>query len=169
MEILSEEFPDLEVVVPVTDNVEEAVREAAEVWPVRTHIIQGEVEKFMAFDAADVALAASGTVSLELALARTPMIIAYKIGAFTAAIARRILLVPYITLINIILEHEAVPEYLQGRCTGKNLASALSILLTDEEARAQQLADIDAAVNQLTAEGEGPADSAAQAILSIIQ
>ena len=72
-------------------------------------------EKFGAFEAADVALAASGTVSTELALCATPMVIGYRVGALTAAIARRYIRVEYITLVNLILKRKAIPEFVAGR------------------------------------------------------
>ena len=72
-------------------------------WPTPLHILESEDDKYAAFDAADVALAASGTVTAELALARTPMVVAYRVGGLTYALANRLMTVPYMTLVNILL------------------------------------------------------------------
>ena len=73
-------------------------------WPTPLHILEGEDDKYAAFDAADVALAASGTVTAELALARTPMVVAYQVGGLTYALAHWLMTVPHMTLVNILLE-----------------------------------------------------------------
>ena len=86
-------------------HVAARVREATTDWPTPLHIVEGEADKFAAFDAADVALAASGTVTTELALARTPMVVAYRVGWLTYALARPLdHACPCITLVNLLLE-----------------------------------------------------------------
>ncbi|MGL1423638.1 lipid-A-disaccharide synthase, partial [Vibrio parahaemolyticus] len=84
--------------------------------------------KFDAFAAADIALAASGTVALELALARTPHVVAYRVNPLTAAIARRLLTVRYVNLMNLVLDRPVVPELLQEHCNPPELAAALDRL-----------------------------------------
>ena len=78
--LLAREFPAWSRVLPTVPHVAAKVRAATRDWPTPLHIVEGEADKFAAFDAADVALAASGTVTAELALSRTPMVVAYRVG-----------------------------------------------------------------------------------------
>ena len=95
--------------------------------------------KFAAFRLARVALAASGTVTLELALAGTPMVVGYKVDALAAKF-RFLLKVQSIVLANLVLGENAFPEFKQEECTGAKLAEALAPLLSDSPARARQVA-----------------------------
>ena len=169
IDILKVTVPDLHIVVPLTANVAATIRKDLDRCTAPVTFVEDEVMKFQAFDAADVAIAASGTVSLELGLARTPMVIAYKIGAVTAFVFRRFLLLPYITLINIILERFAIPELIQEDCTPEKIAMATSQLLTDPELRQAQIEDIDLAISQLMVSGQKPDDAAAHVVLDILE
>jgi len=165
--ILARDMPDLVCVMPTIGHVAPLVQAAAKDWPTKIHVVEGDAEKFAAFDAADVALAASGTVTTELALARTPMVVAYRVGWLTFAIARHFVDVAYITLVNLILGRAAVPEFVQERCTPENLVQALTPLLRDEGARAAQVADLAEAM-ALIGEGQGsPIARAAQVIMDM--
>src|SRR5262249_41850066 len=141
--------------------------EAAKDWPIPIHLAETEDEKFAAFDAADVALAASGTVTSELALARTPMVVGYRLGWLTAQIAKRYMKARFVTLVNLMLGREAVPEFLQDRCTPEALAEALKRLLLDPHARAQQLRDLKEAVRGFGLGQESPSLRAARAVLQL--
>jgi lipid-A-disaccharide synthase len=143
------------------------VRQAASDWPTQVHVVEGDAEKFAAFDAADAALAASGTVTSELALAKTPMVVGYRVGSVTYALARWFLLVPYIVLINLILDRQAVPEFVQDACEPEALARALKPLLSDTPERAKQLRDLEEAVREFGAGGEAPSLRAARVLLSV--
>jgi lipid-A-disaccharide synthase len=165
---LSREVPRLVTVLPTVAHVAPKVRAATANWPTPLHLVEDEQTKFQAFSAADVALAASGTVTTELALARTPMVVTYKIGALTAAIARYFINVRYFTLINLILDRPAVPELMQHDCTVEKLLPALRQLLTDEAARAAQIAAFDEVALALGQGGERPSLRAGRALLSIV-
>ncbi|SHG10820.1 lipid-A-disaccharide synthase [Kaistia soli DSM 19436] len=131
---------DVEVVLPTLPRLEEALHAATADWPVRPRIVVGEEAKQAAFRTARGALAASGTVTLELALAGVPTVGAYRVPAWEAFIARRVLTTPTVILPNIILGEVAVPELLQEDCAPGPLAEALLPLLADGPARADQLA-----------------------------
>ena len=167
VESLAPEFPGLVCVIPTVGHVAEHVRRSARDWPTPVHVIDNEEEKFAAFDAADAALAASGTVTSELALAKTPMVVGYRLGRVTYALAHRLLRVPYIVLINLILNRLAVPEFLQSKCEPKTLARALKPLLTPSPERAAQLHDLEEAVRAFSAGGESPSLQAARAVLEL--
>ena len=163
--LLAKQIPGLVCVLPTVAHVAAHVRAGTTAWPTPLHILAGDADKFAAFDAADVALAASGTVTTELALSRTPMVMAYKLGWLTWALMRPIVHTPFGTLVNIILGREAVPEFLQGKCTAANLAAAVLSLFRDPAAREKQLADLAVATEKLGV-GEAPSLRAARALLA---
>lgn len=161
--------PGLVTVLPTIPHVAARVKAATEAWPTPLHIVESETEKFAAFDAADAALAASGTVTTELALARKPMVVGYKAGWLTYMLALPLMNVKYITLINILLGREAVPEFLQARCNPDNLAEAVTKLLTDKDAAGHELHDLDEATALLGRGGEAPSLRAARAIIDFVR
>jgi len=167
VDILAREIPGLVSVLPTVGHVAQLVRDAARDWPTPVHVVETNEEKFAAFDAADAALAASGTVTSELALSRTPMVVGYKLGWLTVALARPFINVRYATLINIVLGREAVPEFIQEACTPEAIARALKPLLTDEATRAKQLRDLDEAVRIFGVGQEAPSLRAARAVLEL--
>jgi lipid-A-disaccharide synthase len=167
VERLAREVPGLVCVMPTVGHVAHLVRQAASSWPTPVHVIEGDAEKFAAFDAADAALAASGTVTSELALAKTPMVVGYRLGRVTYALVRRFLLVPYIVLINLVLDRQAVPEFLQSACEPQTLARALKPLLSDTPERAKQVRDLEEAVREFGVGGEAPSLRAARVLLTL--
>lgn len=165
--LLARDVPGLVCVLPTIGHVARHVREAAAAWPVRAIVTESDAEKFAAFDAADAALAASGTVTSELALARTPMVVAYRLGWLTAALARPFVTVRFASLINLVLGREAVPEFIQENCTAENLARALKELLTDPNAHARQMRDLEEAGRAFGLGQESPSLRAARAVLEL--
>ena len=135
---LSRSMPGLRVAIPAVAHLAQDLEREVAGWPAAPIVVQGEQGKWDAFAAGDVALAASGSVALELAMAQIPMVIAYRVNPASAAIARRLIKIPYACLVNIIAERPAVPELLQENCRPERLAEAVSRLLRDPEARAVQ-------------------------------
>ena len=168
VERLAQEIPGLVSVIPTVGHVAALVKEAVRDWPSPVHVVESDVEKFAAFDAADAALAASGTVTSELALAKTPMVVGYRLGRITYALVRRFLLVPYIVLINLVLDRQAVPEFIQGACEPERLARAVRPLLSDTPERAKQLRDLEEAVKEFGVGGEAPSLRAARTLLTMV-
>ena len=163
--LLSRRVPRLVSVVPTVPHVASRVRAEMTSWPTAVHVLEAESDKFQAFNAANAALAASGTVTTELALARTPMVVAYRVGPITYALARPLFRLPYFTLVNLLLNREAVPEFLQGRAKPEVLACELERLLTDNAAAASQVADLEIAARALGQGGEAPSLRAARAVI----
>ncbi|HMH64194.1 MAG TPA: hypothetical protein VK515_01330, partial [Rhizomicrobium sp.] len=138
-------------------------------WPTLLHVLESEDDKYAAFDAADAALAASGTVTAELALAHTPMVVGYKVGGLTFFLSKFLMTVTHITLINILLEREAVPEFLQSRATPENLAAAVERLFKDSTSRAAQVEAMKE-FGRLLGEGdEAPSLRAARVLLEFVE
>jgi lipid-A-disaccharide synthase len=166
--ILKADRPHLHVVVPVASTVAPAVRGRVAGWPFRAHIIEDEQLKDDAFVAATVALACSGTVTTELALAGTPMVVGYRIGALTYAILKRLIRTPWITLFNIAAGRFVAPEFVQHECTGENLARALAERLDDPDLRARQVAEQNDALARMGRGGPDPSEAAAEAVLKVV-
>lgn len=163
------EFPDLICVLPVVPHVADFVKRASSDWPAPLHVVETEADKFAAFDAANVAIAASGTVTTELALAATPMIVAYKIGWLTYALVRPLIRVPHITLVNLLLGREAVPEFIQGRCRANLISDCLVRLLRDPDLRERQMYALRQAAHLLGKDGEKPSLRAARVLLDFVR
>jgi lipid-A-disaccharide synthase len=169
LEKLRVRFPDLAVVVPTVDTVAAEVKAASANWPKSAIVIEGMAAKRDAFAAADVALAASGTVTYELAMAGLPMVIAYRMTAASAAIIRMMLKVKHVSVVNIALGRPVAPECLQQDCTAENLAREVDLLLTDPQARAQQKADFDKVAVALGRNMAPASEIATDALMAVIQ
>lgn len=130
----------IEASLPAVTRHRALIERLAADWPVPVRIVTGEAPKYAAFRGARAALAASGTVTLELALAGVPMVVAYKVSRAEEFIARRLIQVPSIVLPNLILAENAMPEFVQADCTPARLAEALQPLLSGGAARDAQLA-----------------------------
>lgn len=166
---LAADVPGLKVVIPAVARLHDEIAARTKDWSVPPAIITGEAEKFAAMRRARAALAASGTVTLELALAGVPMAIAYKVSRIEEAIARRLIRTSHIGLPNIILGEAAIPEFLQSDANPEMLARALRPLLADTPQRQAQVAALRRldALMQLPG-GEKPAARAAQVVLQVL-
>lgn len=164
---LASQFPGLHVVTPAVPHLESRVQAATRAWPVPTTVV-GANQKADAFAAADAALAASGTVALELAMAALPNVIAYKVHPLTAFVAKHLLTTRFANLINIILDREAVPELIQENCTPENLAREVARLLDNRQACDLQRAAAFEAIKQLGFGGPPPGERAAEVVLGYI-
>jgi len=156
------------VVIPTVAGVAAEVRQRTSAWD-NTLIVEGEAEKYDAFAAADAALAASGTVSLELAMAGVPSLIAYRLSPLTAFIAKRLIRVKYASIINLILDKPAIPEFIQENCTAARMTPALVDLLQSDTERAQQADDIAKALAALRAGDDAPSMAAAKVVLAQVR
>jgi len=167
---LAADHPGLKVVMPVAGTVAEQVRAQTAAWPVRPWLIEDQGLKDDAFVAATCALACSGSVTTELALAGRPMVVGYRLGALTHAILKRLITTRYITLFNIAAGREVAPELVQDRCTGAALAAAAGRLLDDPQRRAAQIEGQNAALDAMGRHDIGdPAERAADAVIDILK
>jgi lipid-A-disaccharide synthase len=166
--LLAERHPGLRAVVPTVPQMSGRVRAAAASWSVPTVVVEGDEGKYDAMAASTVALAASGTVALELALSRLPAVIAYRLHPVTVALYRRLIRVKYANLVNIMLDRMLVPELLQEECTPDRLAAALSTLLDDPAARRVQIEGVSEVARWLGHGGPGPSERAAEVVLGVV-
>ena len=163
---LTSRHPDLRFVLPVAPNVATPVSEAVSNWPIKPILINplhdGMEMKRAAFFAADVAVAASGTVSLELAAAGTPMVIAYDMNWLSRQIIGRMLLVDTVTLVNLVSETRVIPEFIGDKCRPAPIVAAVSDILQAPE---QQRAAMALTMERLGQGGLPPGERAALAVL----
>ena len=161
------ERPDAKIVLPCAAPVAQLVRDLTANWAVQPILLDPNEttadDKRAAFKAADIALAASGTVSLELAAARTPMVIAYDFNKITWAIMRRMALIDTFTLVNLVSETRAIPEFLGPDCRPELIAPAMLSVLNDPTA---QRSAMDVTMQRLGEGGEAPGLRAARAVLA---
>ena len=144
-----------ELVLPTMPHLQEAVAEGVKSWPVQPRIVVGEQEKRAAFRIAHAALAKSGTVTLELALAGVPMVAAYRAGAIEAWIVRRAINVNSVILANLVVGENVVPEFLQEDCTPEKLAPALARGADDSPLRRRQV-EAFARIDAIMSTGDQP-------------
>jgi lipid-A-disaccharide synthase len=159
----------IEFIIPTLPALTGRLKAATADWPIRPRIIDDQHEKDAAFRIARAALAASGTVTLELAVSGIPTVAAYRVTSWEAAIIRRVIRVPSIILANLVIGEKVVPEFLQENCVPTRLADALISLLSDGPARRQQLeafAKLDAIMGIGTLQ---PSDEAAAAVLAFVE
>ena len=164
---LKREDPRLEVAVAAAGTVAEDVTARIAAWPFRAHLVP-ESEKYAAMRAATVALATSGTVSTELALAGAPMVIAYRFQPLSYAIMKPFFTGKYATLFNHAADEEIARELIQNDATPERLAAEVGRLLADPEARRDQAARQTTALDLMGREGRDPSEIAADAVLRVI-
>jgi lipid-A-disaccharide synthase len=157
------QHPKARVLLPTLAVVADQVREAASTWPVAPQIIVEAAQKRAAFAAADVAIAASGTVSLELAANACPMVIAYDMNPLTLWLMRRAALIDTVTLVNLVSETRVVPEFIGKDCRPDLIAPAVVALLADSAAQKAAMA---ATMERLGRGGEAPEMRAARSVLA---
>ncbi|WP_245190989.1 lipid-A-disaccharide synthase [Jannaschia formosa] len=164
-EALQQVARDTRVVVPTVPHVEADVRAAVALWPGAPIVVTDAAEKRAAFAAADAALAASGTVSLELAANGVPMVIAYDMNWLSRRILARMLKVDTVTLVNLVTRSKAVPEFLGDACRPGPIGRALADLLRVPSQRARQAEALERTMDALGRGGEPPGLRAARSVL----
>lgn len=159
----------LSITVPTMPHLAELVTTASADWPSRPYVVVSEADKRAAFRAARAALAASGTVTLELALAGVPMVAAYVMPAVEAFVARRLVRTGDVLLPNLILGRRFVPERIQEAATPERLAADLAAILADGEARSAQIDGFGALEARMREAGDDPAAAAADRVLARVR
>jgi len=181
--LLKKEIPDLQLILPTLPSLKNLLEVETRNWPIPVYIVVGEVARDNAFQHASVALAASGTVALQLAAAGLPFVIAYKVSKFNEWIARMLLKTPWACMVNILLAFHTfgprfvlnrqakekikdpwIPEFLQQNCTPENLVHGLLKLFRDPKARYLQEQAMAQATQLLKAPPEGAAKSVLEEI-----
>ncbi|OKH90058.1 lipid-A-disaccharide synthase [Thalassospira sp. TSL5-1] len=164
---LAQDDPEFCFVMPTVSKVEDVVRQTVAEWPVKTIVVATDQERRDAFSCTHAALAASGTVSLELGIVGVPHVIGYRVSTTSAWLARRLLKIDTVTIINLVLGRKLVPEYLQEDCTSDGLYAAMKRFVEPGEAREVQLAGFEEATTLLGFGQSPPSDKAADVVLRL--
>ncbi len=158
----------IEVVIPAVRHVRDLIVAKTASWAVRPHIVDAaSADKYAAMRLARAALAASGTVTLELALAQTPSVVAYRVDKLIANL-RFLLKVPSVVLANLVLGKNVYPEYLQEACTAEALSAAILPLLGDTPERRAQLEALAGTPGKLRLASSSPSIAAADTVLAVV-
>lgn len=158
----------IEIVIPAVRHVRDLIVAKTASWAVRPHIVDAaSADKYAAMRLARAALAASGTVTLELALAQTPSVVAYRVDKLIANL-RFLLKVPSVVLANLVLGKNVYPEYLQEACTAEALSAAILPLLGDTPERRAQLEALAGTPGKLRLASSSPSIAAADTVLAVV-
>lgn len=157
-----------QVLIPTVPSVRALIEAHVPSWPVLPHLLTGEDDKFRAFKLATAALAASGTVTLELGLAGTPTVVAYRVDGIASRL-RFLLKVPSVVLTNLVLEESVYPEFLQEACTGENLAAAIDLLFQDTPQRARQISSLKRLPVVMKLPSGVPSEKAADVVIRMLE
>jgi lipid-A-disaccharide synthase len=166
--MLRDRIGPIDLVIPGVPHLRAQLVDATRNWRVQPRLLFEETEKRAAFRAARVALAKSGTVTLELALAGVPMVTAYKGSAFEIWLARRLVSVPSIILANLVLGENVVPEFVQEQATAQNLTAALVPLVGDTPERRKQVEAFARLDGIMEIGSRAPAARAADIVLGLV-
>jgi lipid-A-disaccharide synthase len=166
---LKQRYPDLEVLLPAVEHLVADIRQLTAGWPVQPQILVGEAEKWRAFRTARAALAASGTVTLELALAGVPMAVAYRVSWIEGEIARRMITVESASLPNLILGEKFIPEFIELGWTGADLAEEITGLCEGGAARDRQINGFAEVRRRMATPDASPSAAAAQIVIAAAQ
>jgi lipid-A-disaccharide synthase len=166
--ILKNRIKNLHMVIPTVSTTHDLALNMLQTRGITATVIPPGHDKADAYKACHVALAASGTVSLELAFAKVPAVIAYKVSVVTAFVAKIALRNTYYSLINLILDRMACPENMQENCTPEILANDVEALFTNEQSRLNQLESYEEALLKLGRGQVRPGKMAAQRVLETI-
>jgi lipid-A-disaccharide synthase len=166
---------DIRIVIPAAAPVAALVQHQVKSWPGEPLVLDPRgmspdialAEKRAAFAVADVALAASGTVSLELAANTVPMVIAYDMNWMSRKLIRAMLQVDTVTLVNLVSDTRTVPEFLGEACKPDDIARALDMALKPGPERSAQAAAAEITMELLGRGDEAPGLRAAKVVARV--
>lgn len=167
--LVAEQLPGARFVLPAVPRLADTITEITGGWHVKPEIVTGETAKLAAFRGARAALAASGTVTLELALAQVPTVAAYRGANWEAALARRLIKLPSVILPNLIIGESVVPEFIQDDASPQAMSEALLAAIADGPARQRQLAGFAKVEQNMRSAGPSPAANAVDAALALVR
>lgn len=163
------ENDDFYFVIPTVKTVSETVKNEVKKTGLPILVVDTEADRYGAFRASSAAIAASGTVALELAICNVPHIIAYKVSPLTAFMVRRFLKIQFVNLSNILLGREIVPELIQERCIAGNISGHIMHFICQDDDWYEKQMEGFAKVREILGQGEStPSENAAQIILNLI-
>ena len=168
LKLLQEQSPrSFEVTIPAVSHLADEIKVHAQAWSVKPRVVLGEAAKWAAFREADLALAASGTVTLELGLSGVPLVVAYRVSKIEEVL-KYLIKAPSIVLTNLVLGENVIPELIQWDCTPEKLRDAILPLMSDSPERQRQIAAF-AKLDELMRIGdEVPSERAARVVEDVL-
>ena len=167
---LYEKVPNLKIVIPTTETIDYFIISETKNWKYEPIIVKGKQNRYDAFVASTASLCISGTAVLELAVAKVPTVVAYKISKLSYAIAKHFVKIKNVTLPNIIMEKAVVPEFIQNRCNAEELTRAMMKAITNKKYRESQIKNYDLLLKKVNFnDKKSPSDKAADVVLSILK
>lgn len=167
--MLLQKHPDLFFVLPTVKTVSKYVKDMTDNSGLPLIVVESEEERYNAFNASSAAIAASGTVALELAICNIPHIIGYIVSPFTAFMVRKLLKIQFVNLSNIMLGREIIPELLQERCRPGNICQYVEQLLEQGELYEKQMHGFEKVRRTLGCGVQTPSENASDIILKLIK
>jgi lipid-A-disaccharide synthase len=169
LKLLQEQAPrPFEVTIPAVSHLADEIKARAETWSVKPRIVLGEAAKWTAFREADLALAASGTVTLELGISGVPMVVAYRVSKIEEVL-KYLIKAPSIVLTNLVLGENVIPELIQWDCTPEKLKDAVLPLMSDSSERQRQIAAFAKLDGLMRIGDEAPSERAARVVSDVLQ
>lgn len=162
------ELPTIGITIPTLQHLEPSITQLTRDWPISPTIETRRDAFFDVLQQSNLALCASGTVVLELARANLPSVVAYRVNPLTAVIARRLIKLDHVSLVNIIAGREVMPEYIQDACTGVALAQTMTDLANSPEKRRQQQEAFGAVMEALGQGAQAPSARAADVVADFL-
>ncbi len=166
--LLARDYPGLTALVPTVPNVAEQVERAAKSWPVPARVLLGQEDKYAAFAASRAAMAVSGTVGIELAVAGLPAVMAYRLSPMSAMMVPLLVNFRFASIASLVLDRLVQPECLQFNCNPRRIAETLKPLIEETEERARVIRDGFEAARKLGQGGPPPSERAAKAVLALL-
>ena len=167
--ILKQQHPELFFVIPTVKTVATRVKKMIKTSPLPILVVESEEDRHNAMSAATAAIAASGTVALELAIANVPHVIGYKVAPLTAILVKKFLHIQFVNLSNILLGREIVPELLQDNCQPENIVHYINRFLEKDNLYRYQQEGFKKVQSILGLGEQKPSERAADIILELIK
>lgn len=168
--LIANDIPNLHIVIPTVKTVSDYIEKEFTDWDIPHTIVMGEDNRYDAFAASDAAIAASGTVALELAIAKVPHTINYKVSAMTYVLVQLFFKMKFVNLTNILLNELVIPELLQEECIPEKIYKETMLLINEGDARNKQLEKMQEVTQHLSPRDNiSPSQKAAQTILKVLE
>ncbi|MGH1350371.1 MAG: lipid-A-disaccharide synthase [Methyloligellaceae bacterium] len=168
LNIARERFGPFQVIIPAVPSVRPLIEQGLSTWNITPHFVSGDDDKFAAFSLAHAALAASGTVTLEIALSGLPMVVGYKADWVVASVRKYLINIHSVVLANLVLGYNAFPEYIQEDCVPEKMSEALVPLLTNSQERKKQKEALNEISQKMLLDDREPSDAAADVVMKYL-
>ncbi|MBD5398827.1 lipid-A-disaccharide synthase [bacterium] len=167
VEKLSLKLKNLKIVIPATSTSYDFLMEEIKSWKIKPLIIRTKSDRYDAFVASEAVLSISGTAVLEVAVAKTPVVVAYKLSPLSYMIAKHLVKIKNVSLPNIIMGRKVVPEFIQKECNVDNLVEATAKVVNNKKYRENSIKELENMRKKII-QKKAPSDIGAEIVLDIL-